>query len=91
MVVLSYLPKLKRGPGLAFGVRFYMISPQRCSLLNTLSVDKIPVLFLLSFSRHQTKCVIKCLFKQLMIHKLQDFFQSSSKAIADTEKVGENR
>ena len=51
MAVLGYLTKLKRGLGLAFGAHFL-----KCSVFN----------ILISFSRYQTKCVIKFLFRQLM-------------------------
>ena len=54
MAVLGYLPKLKRGLRLAFGAKF------------TLSMNKVSMSYLFSFSRYQTKCVSKFLFRQLM-------------------------
>ena len=48
MAVLGYLPKL-RGLGLVL----------ICSLFNTLSKDKVSMSYRSSFSRYQTKCVIK--------------------------------
>ena len=38
----------------------------KCSVFNTLSMDKVSMSQLISFSRYQTKCVIKFLFRQLM-------------------------
>ena len=64
MAVLGYLPKLKRGLGL--GLRFCIIFQYKCSLFNTLSIDKVSISYLYSFTRYQTKCVIKFLFRQLM-------------------------
>ena len=37
--------------------------------LNTISMAKVSISYLLSSSRYQTKCVIKILFKQLTTHK----------------------
>ena len=62
MAVLGYLPKLKRGLGLAFGAHFLF----DFSINNTLSMDKVSMSYLFSFSRYQTKCVIKFLFRQMM-------------------------
>ena len=65
MAVLGYLPKLKRGLGLAFGAHFlYDISMK---MFNTLSIDKVSMSYLLSFLRYQTKCVIKFLVRHLMM------------------------
>ena len=70
MAVLGYLEKLKRGLGLAFGADFlhdfcikFCI---KCSVFNTLSIDKVSMSRLISFSRYQTQCVIKSLFRQMM-------------------------
>ena len=57
MVVLGYLPKLKSGLRLAFGAHF---------LHDTLSMENVSMSYLFSFSRYQTKCVIKFLSRQLM-------------------------
>ena len=68
MAVVGYLAKLKRGLGLAFGahvVHDFSIK-MLLFLFNTLSLDKISMSHLISFSRYQTKCVIKFLFRQLM-------------------------
>ena len=66
MAILGYLPKLKRGLGLAFGVRFQHDFPYKRSLFNTVPIDKVSLSYLFSFSRYQTKCVVKLLFRQLM-------------------------
>ena len=70
MAVLGYLEKLKRGLGLAFGADFlhdfcikFCI---KCSVFNTLSINKISMSHLISFSRYQTQCVIKSLCRQMM-------------------------
>ena len=64
MDVLGYLQKYqKRNLGLAFGAYFLH---EKCSLFNTLSFDKVAMSYLFSLLRHQTKCVIKFLFRQLM-------------------------
>ena len=70
MAVLGYLEKLKRGLGLAFGadflhnfcIKFWI----KCSVFNTLSIDKVSISHLISFSRYQTQFVIKSLFRQMM-------------------------
>ena len=41
MAVLGYLPKLKRGLGLAFGAHFLHDFSKKCFLFNTLSMDKV--------------------------------------------------
>ena len=73
MAVLGYLPKLKRGLGLASGAHFLHDFPN-----NTLSMDKVSMSYLFFFSRYQTKCVIKFLFNI--------YLRSTSKAMADREK-----
>ena len=46
---------------------FYMVfSKKKRYLFNTLSMDKISMSYLFSFSRYQTKCVVKFLSRQLM-------------------------
>ena len=62
MAVLGYLAKLKRGLRLA------------CFLFNSLSLDKVSMSHLITFSKYQTKCVIKFLFRQLMTSKILKFF-----------------
>ena len=51
MPVLGYLPKLKKGLGLAFGAHFLHDSArvQKCFLVNTLSMDKVSISYLFSF------------------------------------------
>ena len=44
---------------------------------------------LISLSRYQTKCVIKFLFRQLIIN-FKIFLGSTSKAMADRKKRGED-
>ena len=66
MAVLRYLLEVKRGLGLAFGAHFCMVFPWKYPLFNTLSMEKVSMTYLFSFPRHQTKCVIKFLFKRLM-------------------------
>ena len=60
-----YLAKLKRGLRLPFGECFlYDFSIKM--FLNSLSMDKVSMSHLISFSNYQTKCIIKFLFRQLM-------------------------
>ena len=58
MAVSGYLAKLKRGLGVAFGANF---------LHDFFVMDKVSMSHLFSFSIYQTKCVIKFLFRQLMV------------------------
>ena len=62
MAVLDYIPKLKRGLGIAFGTHFLLDFSIKCSLFNTLSIHKFSTPYLYSFSRYQAKCVIKLSF-----------------------------
>ena len=66
MTVLGYLAKLKRGLGLSFDENFLHDFPIKYSLFNSLSMDKVSMSHLTSFSSYQTKCVIQFLFRQLM-------------------------
>ena len=66
MAVLGYLAKLRRGLGLAFGAHFLHDLSIKMFHIITLSMDKVSMPHLISFSRYQTKCVIKFLFRQLM-------------------------
>ena len=66
MAVLGYLAKLKRDLGLAFGI-FSVWFFHKNVLFNSQSMDKVSVSHLISFSRYQTKCVIKFLLRQLMM------------------------
>ena len=63
MAFLGYLPKLKRGLGIASGTHFlqdFPINPY------TPSMDEVSMSYHFSFLRYQKKCVIKFLFRQLM-------------------------
>ena len=73
MAVLGYLLKLERGLVPAFDTIFCMIFSIKCSLFNTLSMDKVAMSYLFSFSKNQTKCVIDFLFRQLMISRTLRF------------------
>ena len=72
MAVFGYLAKLKRGLGLAFVTHFlhdFLIK----IFLNSLSMDKVSMSCLVSFSRYQTKCLMKFLFRQLMASQISTF------------------
>ena len=60
-----------------------MIFPQKCFQFETLSVDKLSMSCLVSFSKYQLKCVIKFLFRQLMASYI--LLESASKDITDRE------
>ena len=68
MTVLSYLPKLKRGLGLAFGAHFLHDFSMKMFLI-PLSMGKVSMPCTFSFSRYQTKYVINFSFRQLMTSK----------------------
>ena len=63
MAVLGYLEKLKRDLGLAFGAHFLH---DFSILFNSASMDKVSMSHLISFSRYQTKCFFKFVFRQLV-------------------------
>ena len=67
MVNLCYLLKLKRGLGLVLGAHFLHDFSIKKFLFNTLSIDKVKISYHFSFSRYQTKCSIRFLFRQLMM------------------------
>ena len=91
MAVLGYLAKLERGLGLSFQAHFLHDFSEKCSLFNALSIEKVSMSHLISFSRYQTKCVIKFLFKQFNdIINFKVFLGSTSEAMADREKRGED-
>ena len=50
-------------------------------------MDKVSMSYHVSFSRYQTKCVVKFLFRQLMTSYFKIYIQSSCKAMAGS---GEN-
>ena len=54
MAVSDYLAKLERGLRLAFGAHFLHDFSMKCSVFNTLSMDKVSMSKLISFSRYQT-------------------------------------
>ena len=97
MAVLCYLPKLERSLGLAFDahflhdLHFLHFLHKKCSLFNSLSMDKTSMSHLFSFSRYQTKCVIKFLVRQLMISwTLRFIFSHALKQWPTGRKRGED-
>ena len=58
MTVLGYLPKLKRDLGLAFGAHFRHDFSKKCPLFNTLSVDKVSMPYVFSFSRYKQNVLL---------------------------------
>ena len=52
MGVLRYLPKVKKGLGLAFGAYFPHDFSKKCALFNTLLMDKVAMSYLFSFPRY---------------------------------------
>ena len=73
IAVLGYLAKLKRGLGIAFGAYFLHDFSINMFGINTLSMEKVSMSHLISFSRYETKCVIKFLFRELMTAKTLRF------------------
>ena len=67
MAVSGYLLKLKRSLELAFGAYFLNDFPIKMALFNTISTDKVSMPYLISFSRYQTTCVFKFLFRHLVM------------------------
>ena len=65
MAVLGYLAKLERGLRLAFGAHFLHDFYLKM-FLNFLSMDKVSLSHLVSFSRNQTY-IIKFLLRQLVM------------------------
>ena len=78
MAVLGYLPKLKRGLGLAFGAHFLHDFPIKMFLFITLSMDKVSMSYPFLFPRYETKCVIKFLFYTVDDDINFDFYVGSS-------------
>ena len=66
MAVLGYLATLKRGLRLAFGAHFLHDLSIKMFRIITLSMDKVSMPQLFSFSRYQTKYVRKFLFRYVM-------------------------
>ena len=87
MSVVDYLPKSKRGLGLAFYAHFLHNFSIKCSLFNTLSMDEVSVSYLFSFPRYQIKCVNKFLVKKVDdVINFEIYLQTTSKHMADREK-----
>ena len=80
MAVLGYLPKLKRSFGLAFGTHFHFGTtfPCKCSLFNVLSMEKVSLSYLFSFSLYQTKCVMYTVDD---VKNFKNYLESTSRAI----------
>ena len=79
MAVLGYLAKSKKGLVLAFGANFlhdFSIKMRYTNkvLFICLSMNKVSMSHIISFSRYQTKCVINFLCRQLMTSKILRFF-----------------
>ena len=51
-----------------------MIISWKCSIFNTLSMDKVSMSHLISFSGYQTKCVLSSYLDSWWPHKLLRFF-----------------
>ena len=68
MTVLGYLAKLIKVSGANFWCTFsaWFFYKNVPFLFNSLSMDKVSMSYLISFSRFQTKCIIKFIFRQLM-------------------------
>ena len=71
MAVLNYLPTLKRGQGIAFGAHFLHDFFHKSVPWS----EKVSMPYLFSFSRYQTKCIIKFLFKQWLFHQMYTAFK----------------
>ena len=85
---MGYLAKLKRSLGIAFRAHFLHDVSIKCSLFNTLAMDKVSMSHLTSFSRYQTKRVIKFLFRHLINFKV--FLRSAFKAMTGKKIIGED-
>ena len=85
MIILGYMAKLKRSLGLAFGAHFLHDFPINFSLFNIISMDKVSISHLISFSRYQTKCAIKFLVDDTINFKI--YLGSTSKVMANRKKT----
>ena len=82
MAVLGYLPKLKRSLRLAFGTHFlHDFSVQM--LFNILSMEKVSISYLLSFSLYQTKRVVYTVDD---VKNFKNYLRSTFKAMAAKQK-----
>ena len=70
MSVLGYLPKQNRDLGLASSGHFLHDFSIKCYLFNTLSMDKVSMSYLLSFSRYETKVPLSSYLNSSWRHKL---------------------
>ena len=86
MAVLGYLAKLKRGLEIAFGY-----FSKKCSVFNTLSVNKVSLSHLISFSRYQTKCVKFLLRQSMKSYILTSFLNQPLKQWLTGKKRGRRK
>ena len=87
MDVLGYLPKLKTVRDSLFMLIFCMIYHKKCSLFNFLSIGRVSVSYLFSFSRYyQTKCVKLSSYLASWWHHFIICLWTSAKTIANREK-----
>ena len=71
---------------------FCMIFPWKCFSFNTVSMTKVSMPYLFFFSKHQIKCVIKFLFRQLMTSEtLRFILDQPFKQCLTGRKRGEDR
>ena len=86
MAVLGYLPKLKRGLGLAFGVHFLHDFPKIFPYLLLYEWTKFQCHTFFSFSRYQTKCVLSSYLGIDDVIRFKIYPRTTSKAMTDSEK-----
>ena len=55
---MGYLPQLKEGPAQAFGAHFLHDFSKKCSLFNTVSIEKVSISYLFSFSRYKKNVLL---------------------------------
>ena len=81
------ITKIKQGSGTSFWCTFSAwCFHKKCSLLNTLSLDKVSMLYLFSFSRYQAKCVISSYLSSRWGVNFKIYLRTTIKAMADGEK-----
>ena len=73
MDVLGYLPKLKRGLGLASGAYFLHDFLTKMFPIQYGINWQSSMSYLFSFSIYQTKCIIKFLFRQFLTSRILTF------------------
>ena len=64
-VCFGFFSKIKKGSGITFGAHFLHDFFIKMFVFNTLTMDKVSVSHLISFSRYQTKRVIKGTLMQI--------------------------